>query len=143
MGSGSELLKKAESFASMMHEGQFDRGGIPYIEHPRFVASKVSGEKEKVVAWLHDVVEDTEATAEQIREMFGDEIADAVDVMTHKRGVPYMDYVRGIKGNKIARAVKMEDLSHNMDVSRLPTITEADWRRVEKYKKAYSILKED
>ena len=136
----SELLKKAEAFASEMHSGQFDRGGVPYIEHPRFVASKVDGELEKAVAWLHDVVEDTEATVQDVRALFGDEVADAVELLTHKKGVPYLEYVRGIKKNEIARKVKMADLQHNMDISRLPIVGDDDWNRVAKYRKAYDIL---
>ena len=139
----NDLLKKAEAFAIEKHAGQVDRAGASYIEHPRAVAGKVSGEIEKVVAMLHDVVEDTDATVEQIREMFGDEVADAVAVLTRDKGEPYMAYIRKIKGNEIARKVKMADLSHNMDVSRLPIITDADWKRVEKYKKAYELLSED
>ena len=135
-------VEEAEAFATKMHEGQTDKAGRPYIEHPRAVASKVGGEKEKVVAWLHDTVEDTPATIEQIREMFGDEIADAVAAMTHDKSVPYMDYVRNIKKNPIARKVKMADLSHNMDLSRLANVTDEDLERVEKYKKAYEILKD-
>ena len=135
-------VEEAEAFATKMHEGQTDKAGRPYIEHPRAVASKVGGEKEKVVAWLHDTVEDTPATIEQIREMFGDEIADAVAAMTHDKSVPYMDYVRNIKKNPIARKVKMADLSHNMDLSRLANVTEQDLERMEKYKKAYEILKD-
>jgi (p)ppGpp synthase/HD superfamily hydrolase len=135
-------VEEAEAFAAKMHAGQTDKAGRPYIEHPRAVASKVDGEKEKVVAWLHDTVEDTSATIDQIREMFGDEIADAVAAMTHDKNVPYMDYVRNIKKNVIARKVKMADLSHNMDLSRLANVTDEDLRRAEKYKKAYEILKD-
>ena len=135
-------VEEAEAFATKMHEGQTDKAGRPYIEHPRAVASMVDGETEKVVAWLHDTVEDTPATIEQIREMFGDEIADAVAAMTHDKSVPYMDYVRNIKKNPIARKVKMADLSHNMDLSRLANVTDEDLARVEKYKKAYEILKD-
>jgi (p)ppGpp synthase/HD superfamily hydrolase len=135
-------VEEAEAFAAKMHAGQTDKAGRPYIEHPRAVASKVDGEKEKVVAWLHDTVEDTPATIDQIREMFGDEIADAVAAMTHDKNVPYMDYVRNIKKNVIARKVKMADLSHNMDLSRLANVTDEDLRRAEKYKKAYEILKD-
>lgn len=135
-------VEEAEAFAAKMHEGQTDKAGRPYIEHPRAVASMVDGETEKVVAWLHDTVEDTPATIEQIREMFGDEIADAVAAMTHDKSVPYMDYVRNIKKNPIARKVKMADLSHNMDLSRLANVTEQDLERMEKYKKAYEILKD-
>ena len=136
----SDLLKKAEVFASVKHDGQIDRGGMPYIEHPRFVASKVDGETEKIVAWLHDTVEDAGATVDEIREMFGDEVAEAVAVLTHDRKVPYLDYIREVKKNEIARKVKIADLNHNMDVSRLPIITDADWNRVKKYEKALKIL---
>ena len=139
----NELLKKAEEYATLMHSGQVDRAGESYIEHPRAVAAKVNGETEKIVAWLHDTVEDTDATIEQIESMFGAEVAGAVALLTHDKSEPYMDYVRRIKGNEIARKVKMADLSHNMDVSRLPIITDADWKRVDKYKKAYDLLSED
>ena len=138
----SELLKKAEIFATETHFGQIDRGGAPYIEHPRAVAAKVDGELEKVVAWLHDTVEDTDATIGQIRELFGDEVADAVGLLTHDKSVPYFDYVREIKENPIARAVKMADLSHNMDISRIPSPTDADFERIAKYKTAIDILRE-
>ena len=136
-------VKRAEEFSTLMHSGQLDRGGAPYIEHPRTVAAKVDGETEKIVAWLHDTVEDTDATIEQIASMFGDEVAGAVALLTHDKSEPYMDYVRRIKGNEVARKVKMADLSHNMDVSRLPIITDADWRRVKKYKEAYDILRDE
>ena len=139
----SEMLKRAEEFATLVHGGQMDRAGAPYIDHPRAVAAKVDGETEKIVAWLHDTVEDTDATIEQIERLFGAEVAGAVALLTHDKSESYMDYVRKIKGNEIARKVKMADLSHNMDVSRLPIITDADWKRVEKYKKAYDLLSED
>lgn len=136
-------VERAEEFATLMHSGQLDRAGAPYIEHPRAVAAKVEGKTEKIVAWLHDTVEDTDATIEQIESLFGDEVARAVALLTHDKRDSYMDYVRKIKGNEIARKVKMADLSHNMDVSRLPIITDADWGRVKKYKRAYDLLKED
>ena len=135
--------EEARKFAEIAHEGQFDRGGVPYIEHPKAVASRLGGEVEKIVAWLHDVVEDTEVTVDELRELFGDEVADAVAILSRNKNEPYMDYIRKIKSNEIARKVKMADLSHNMDVSRLPIITDADWKRVEKYKKAYELLSED
>ena len=137
----NDEVRKAEKFAEMMHEGQVDLSNRPYIEHPKAVASMVEGDVEKVVAFLHDVVEDTLVDVEDIREGFGDEVAEAVDVLTRKKGVSYMDYIKGVKENKIARVVKMADLTHNMDVSRLAIITDADWARVKKYKKAYDYLK--
>lgn len=136
------LLKKAVDFATLAHSGQVDRAGVPYIEHPKAVAEMVNGEKEKIVAYLHDVVEDAGVSLDEIREEFGGEIADAVDVLTRKDGVSYMDYIKGIKKNGLAKKVKMADLTHNMNLSRIPVISKDDINRVEKYKKAYKILSE-
>lgn len=135
----------ALAFAAEKHKGQVDRAGVDYIEHPKAVAGllKEPTEDEIIVALLHDTVEDTDATADEIRSLFGDAVADAVACMTHRTGVPYMDYVSGIKKNAIAWKVKMADLTHNMDLSRLPDITDADRERVEKYKAAYRMLSED
>ena len=135
-----DLVKKAAAFAAEKHAGQVDRGGHPYIEHPKAVASMLEDEKEKVVAWLHDTVEDTGATVDEIRAEFGDDIADAVDKMTRRKGVPYMDYIREIWENRLARDVKMADLRHNMDLSRIGNVSDEDRKRVEKYKKAYDFL---
>ena len=134
------MVEKAEAFAKKAHEGQVDKSGKPYFGHPKAVAAMVEGEVEKTVAYLHDVVEDTGVTIDQIRSLFGDEVADAVDLLTHREGVPYFDYVEKIKANPVARRVKMADLTHNMDLSRLDTVTEKDLKRIEKYKKAYAML---
>ena len=133
---------RAEKFAEEKHFGQFDRAGAPYIEHPRAVAAKVDTDAEKIVAFLHDTVEDTNATLDEISVLFGSDIAEAVGCLTHRKGVPYMDYVAGNKKNDLARKVKLADLSHNMDLSRLPKVTDADRKRVEKYKAAYDFLTE-
>ena len=134
------MVEKAEAFAKKAHEGQVDKSGKPYFGHPKAVAAMVEGEVEKTVAYLHDVVEDTGVSVEEIRSLFGDEVADAVDLLTHREGVPYFDYVEKIKANPVARRVKMADLTHNMDLSRLDTVTEKDLKRIEKYKKAYAML---
>lgn len=136
----SDLLKKADLFAAEKHSGQVDKAGKPYIEHPRAVAAKLNDETEKIVALLHDTVEDTDATIEEICEEFGDEVAEAVGYLTHDKSVPYMDYIRSIWENRLARSVKLADLSHNMDLSRLPVVTEKDRERIEKYRKAVEIL---
>lgn len=134
-------VKLAEEFAEKKHSGQVDKAGIAYIEHPRAVAAKLDGEKEKIVAFLHDTVEDTDATIDEIRSIFGDEIAEAVSYLTHEKGTPYLEYVKRLKQNELARKVKLADLSHNMDLSRIPNVTEKDRERVEKkYKKAFEIL---
>ena len=139
----TDLVKLADQYAEEKHSGQTDKAGLPYIGHPRAVAAKLSGETEKIVALLHDTVEDTDATIEEIRALFGDEAADAVQCLTHEKGVPYMEYVARIRENPLARKVKMADLTHNMDTSRLPEITERDLQRLEKYKAAYEMLKEE
>jgi len=136
-----DLLKLAEIFATEKHKGQVDKAGVAYIEHPRAVVAGLDGEKEKIVGWLHDVVEDTDTTIDDIRSKFGDEIAEAVDRLTHRKGVPYAEYIAGIRKNELARKVKMSDLLHNMDLSRLSVVTEKDLQRVEKYRMAYVMLK--
>ena len=136
-----DMVKKAEEFAAKAHEGQFDKAGLPYITHPQAVAAQLDDEKAKIVAFLHDTVEDTETTIDEIRAEFGDEIAAAVDLLTHKDGVDYFDYVLGTKANELARRVKMADLTHNMDLSRIKAPTEKDYKRIERYKKAYALLK--
>ncbi len=137
----SEKLKQAETYAEKKHNGQFDKAGIPYIEHPKRVASMVDEEDAKIVALLHDTVEDTSATVEEIRSMFGDRIADAVACLTHDKSVPYMDYLAKIKENDLARKVKLADLKHNMDLSRIPNATDVDVQRVnKKYLPAFKML---
>lgn len=131
---------RAEFVARKAHKGQIDKAGVKYINHPKAVAKGVKGKKEKVVAWLHDTVEDTWVTNDYIRSHFGDEIADAVECLTHRDGEDYMSYVSRVKSNKIACAVKMSDLRHNMDLSRLSCVTDKDLKRIEKYKKAYAYL---
>ena len=136
----SDLVKKADDFAAKAHSGQKDLAGSPYIDHPRTVAACVSGEKAKIVALLHDVVEDAWVSVNDIRVEFGDDIAEAVKVLTRPHGMPYMDYIEIVKSNDLAREVKLADLRHNMDLSRLPNVSDRDIKRVKKYKKAYDIL---
>ena len=112
------------------------------MTHPRAVAAMIEDETAKVAALLHDTVEDTDVTLEEIRAEFGDEIAAAVDLLTHRPGVDYFEYVAGVKNDPVAWRVKLADLTHNMDLSRIPAPTDADFARREKYKKAYAILTE-
>ena len=96
----------------------------------------------KAVGYLHDTVEDADVTGEEIREIFGDRIADAVALMTHEDGVPYMEYVKEIGKNPLARKVKLADLTHNMDLSRISNPAQRDFDRIEKkYRPAYEYLK--
>lgn len=135
-----DIVKVAELVATMAHRGQVDKSGVPYIEHPRTVASYLTTPEEKAVGFLHDTLEDTFLTEEELRPVFGDNITDAVVALTHLEGEEYFDYVERASKNPIAIRVKMADLTHNMDASRLILVTEKDRQRIEKYKKAYAYL---
>ena len=138
------LTKKAMKIAFEAHKEQVDKTGIPYIYHPIHLAEQMSDEASACVALLHDVVEDTDVTLEQLQaEDFTPEILDAIRLMTHDESVPYMDYVREIKKNPIAAKVKLADLKHNSDVTRLDHVDEKSKIRAEKYQKAIDILAKD
>lgn len=101
----------------------------------------MQGDAAKAVAWLHDVVEDTPLTFAELQERgVAPEVIEALRLLTHDESVPYLEYVRSLKSNALARVVKLADLRHNGDLSRLPRITEKDQRRAEKYAKAIAIL---
>lgn len=134
-------VEQAEMVAILAHKGQVDKAGVPYIEHPRFVAALCKTEEEKIVAFLHDTVEDTEVTIGFIEKTFGEKIAEAVNLLTHQKDVPYFDYIKSLGANPLARAVKIADLTHNMDISRISSPQEKDYKRIEKYKEAYKMLK--
>ena len=137
------LTKKAYKIAFEAHCDQLDKTGLPYIHHPLHLAAQMTDEVTTCVALLHDVVEDSDMTFEKLEELgFGGEIIDALRIMTHDDDVPYMDYVREIKKNPVAAAVKRADLMHNSDLSRLDVVTERDLQRVEKYKQAMDLLKQ-
>ena len=137
-------LSLAVEVAKKYHAGMTDRAGKPYLFHLTSVSNSVLslGEDYAIVGMLHDTLEDTKMTKESLISMFGRNIADAVSLLTHDPKIPYLDYVRGVKssGNPLAIAVKKADLKNNMDLGRLPKVTDEDLKRVEKYKKAYAIL---
>ena len=133
--------KKALKLCFEAHKEQLDKSGIPYVFHPFHLAEQMKTEETTVVALLHDLVEDTECTIEDLTNMgFDKTITDAIALMTHADGVDYMDYVRMIKENPIAKAVKLADLAHNSDLSRLDTVDEKALKRREKYLKAIALL---
>ena len=133
--------EKAYEIAKKAHLGQVDKAGEDYIKHPEKVASFVNSDEEKAVAYLHDVIEDTELTLEDLREYgFSEEVLKAVDVITKKKGQDYQTYLNSVKENKLARVVKLADLRHNSDLMRLINITEKDIERKEKYQKAIDFL---
>lgn len=139
----TELTKKAMKISFEAHKNQTDKNGMPYIYHPIHLAEHMTDEATICVALLHDVVEDTNITFEQLEaEGFSNEIISAIKLMTHDDNVPYMDYVSEIKKNPIATAVKLADLKHNSDLSRLDLIDANALNRAEKYKKAIALLEE-
>ncbi|MGO5268286.1 GTP pyrophosphokinase [Parafannyhessea umbonata] len=132
----------AQAIARKAHAGQTDKAGAPYIEHPAHVAAQVSGDKAKATAWLHDVVEDTPTTFDDLRAAgVEDDVIDALELLTHDKSVPYLDYVSNLKHNALARTVKLADLTHNSDLSRLTKVTDADRERVQKYRLAIALLR--
>ena len=140
----TELEEKCFKIAEKYHAGQVDKGGHPYIEHPVAVAAKLDTEIEKCVGLLHDIIEDTEVTYEMLLEMgVPKEVADKVLIMTHKPEDSYEDYIKRIAQDEVTRKVKMADMEHNMDLSRIPDPTQKDLDRIEnKYRKWYGVLAE-
>ncbi len=133
--------KKALKLCFEAHKDQVDKAGIPYVFHPFHLAEQMQDENTTVVALLHDVVEDTDYTVQDLKDMgFSSEIVNAVVVMTHKDEIPYMEYIKAIKSNPIATEVKKADLAHNSDLSRLDIIDDRAVERKEKYKEAINLL---
>jgi len=136
------LTCQAMKIAYNAHHGQVDKGGIPYIFHPYHLAEQMPDEYTTCVALLHDVVEDTTVTIEDLMPIFPREVIDAVRVMTHGEDEPYLDYVQRVKTNPIAKIVKLADLRHNSDESRMPDASEEKRQYFRaKYKAAFEILK--
>ncbi|MBE5735384.1 MAG: HD domain-containing protein [Clostridiales bacterium] len=137
----TDQTKKAMIIAYNAHHGQVDKSGTPYIYHPIHLAEQMSDENTTCVALLHDVVEDTDVTLQDLKDAgFGEEIIEAVEYMTHDPSVPYMDYVAKIKTNPIARVVKLADLRHNSNPTRKGYVDMVTKGRIEKYKKAIEYL---
>jgi (p)ppGpp synthase/HD superfamily hydrolase len=131
----------AKQIATKAHHGQLDKADQPYITHPEFVASQVTGDEAKAVAWLHDVVEDTTVTFDDLRATgLNGVVVEAVDAITKRDGEDYESYLERIATNPLAKAVKLADLKHNMDTSRLKTIDDRTRARLEKYKLALAKL---
>ena len=139
----TDLTKKALKLCFAAHKEQVDRSGLPYVFHPFHLAEQMPDELTTIVALLHDVVEDTDITLDDLREMgFPAEAVEAIALMTHDKRVAYMDYVTEIKKNPIARTVKLADLRHNSDVSRLDAVDAKAAERLEKYRTAIRLLEE-
>ena len=136
----TRLTRKAMIIAYNAHDGQVDKSGVPYIYHPIHVAEQMDTEEECIIALLHDVVEDTNMTFGQLSDCFSKEIIDILKLLTREKNENYFDYISKIETNPIAKKVKIADLMHNLDETRLNEVTETDIKRREKYKKALKIL---
>ena len=128
-------VNKAIKFMFEKHKNQFDKQGIPYVFHPWHVAESMETEDETIVALLHDVLEDTDATIKDLTDLgLSNDIIEAVVTMTHKDDEDYFDYIERISKNPLATVVKIADLKHNMDITRFAAEIIPD-----KYLKKYQI----
>lgn len=136
-----KILENAIYIALVAHKGQEDKGGNDYILHPLRVMRDVDSIDEKIVAILHDVVEDTNYTFGDLKnEGIPQNCIDALVLLTHDKNTSYEDYIKQIKTNELAKAVKLADLKDNSDISRLKTVMEKDKIRLKKYQKAIDVL---
>lgn len=139
----TEMTKKAMRLCYQGHKDQFDKSGIPYVFHPIHLAEQMTDEDTTVVTLLHDLVEDTPYTLQDLEEMgFSKTVVEAIALMTHAEDVPYMEYVAKLKDNPIARTVKLADLKHNSDSTRLDHLDERALAREAKYAQAIRLLTE-
>lgn len=138
----TDKTKQAMKLCFAAHRDQTDKSGMPYVFHPYHLAEQMEDETTTITALLHDVVEDTPYTLEDLREMgFPQASLDAIALMTHDEAVPYLAYVSKIRENPVARAVKLADLRHNSDLTRLDEVTPKALRRVRKYRMAMALLR--
>lgn len=135
-------LEKALEIATKAHSGQFDKVGKEYINHPIAVSNLCFTKEAKIVGLLHDVVEDTDITLEDLSKDFSSDIIEAIRLVTKTENYVIEDYYQNIKNNAIAREVKLADLTHNMDLSRYDglEITKEVRERTKKYQKYYEFL---
>jgi (p)ppGpp synthase/HD superfamily hydrolase len=136
------VIEKALLFALRVHEGKQDRTGQPYILHPLHLMMQMESDTERLAAILHDTVEDSTHTLDDVRALgVPADVVRAVELLTHdKENEPYLEYVRRLRADPVARRVKMADLRHNMDIRRLPQLTTRDYDRLARYRQAWEIL---
>ncbi len=134
-------LERAIQLATEAHQGQVDKAGHPYILHPLRVMFRVKTVEERIVAVLHDTIEDTSLTAEDLqREGFSSRVIEAIQCLTKNPGESYEQFIDRIKDNVLASRVKRADIRDNMDLSRLPSVSEKDLTRMKKYHTALNRL---
>ena len=137
------LTKKAINLIYEKHNGQVDKAGLPYVLHPVHVAESMDDELSTTVALLHDIVEDTDMTFEELlKEGFPLEVVETLKYLTHEDNVDYYEYIKNISTNAVATKVKLSDLKHNSDLSRLDVVTERDIDRANKYKSCIEYLEQ-
>lgn len=139
----TDLTKKALVISFNAHKEQVDKSGMPYVYHPYRIAEQMEDEYSTCVALLHDVVEDTNITLDDLKnDGFPQEVIEAIALMTHDDDTPYFDYIKRIKTNPLATAVKLADLQDNSNYERLDKVEIKDLQRLEKYREAKRILSE-
>ena len=139
----TDLTKKALVISFNAHKEQVDKSGMPYVYHPYRIAEQMEDEYSTCVALLHDVVEDSDITLDDLKNKgFPQEVIEAIALMTHDDDTPYFDYIKRIKTNPIATAVKLADLQDNSNYERLDKVEIKDLQRLEKYREAKRILSE-
>ena len=138
----TQTLERAIAIAATAHAGQVDKGGAPYILHPLKVMLRMSTQEERIVAVLHDVVEDCGISLDDLRkEGFSEEVLSAIESVTKVPGETYEDFVDRAAQNSIGRKVKLADLEENSDLSRIASPSWEDLERIEKYRRAISRLR--
>lgn len=131
----------ARSICVAAHGGQVDKGGQLYFLHPFFIAEQMDNDDARIVAYLHDVFEDTDMKINSLSSIgFSNDVIDALHAITKREDETYENYIQRVKRNDLACEVKKADLEHNMDLSRLTYVLDSDKKRVEKYKKALACL---
>ena len=138
----TKLTRLASKIAYKAHDGQTDKAGVPYIFHPIHIAEQMDSEESCVVALLHDVIEDSDITLEILSKYFNDDIITALRVLTKKENDDYVMYIKRVKTNKLATKVKIKDLEHNRDLTRLDEVTDKDRKRSLKYWEAIRYLED-
>lgn len=141
MLSYNEQFQIALELAVEKHKNQTDKAGNPYILHPLHVIENVNSKEGKIVAILHDIIEDTDITEDYLLKIgLSKRIVDAVVALTRSEDIDYQEYIKNLSSNPLAKEVKLADLEHNMDLKRLPTLEEKDLERNRKYQIAYHYL---
>ena len=138
----TKLTRLASKIAYKAHEGQTDKAGVPYIFHPIHIAEQMDNEESCIVALLHDVIEDSNITLEYLSKYFSEDIIEALRILTKEENDDYVEYIKRVKTNKLATKVKLKDLEHNMDLTRLDEINDDDRNRSKKYSDAIRYLED-